>query len=401
MTGTRTLRSYFQSLPEGVDTKMLSPDLKKVDFLDFATQDQGMRADSAVQSIVPGFGIGVDASNPQNPKVSVTGGVGLGSVTSVAMTVPAGLSVAGSPINTSGTFAMTWAAGYQAYSSAEAAKLAGITLGAASGNVPVLDGNGKLLTSTLPALAIGDTFTVATQAAMLALTAQRGDVAIRTDISTTFRLVTDDPTVLANWAQILVPGGGVTSIASLTGVVTAAALKTALAYTVGDITDMSANARSFSQAANYAAMFALVKQAATTAASGVVTFATSAQYRANTTTLALSTDQVWSAVATVALGNITGTVALDFATFFDVSGTMTGNITLGATSNLKTGQTGQIYLTQDATGSRTLSVNSTYWVMDSATVPAISTAASSLSILSYKVLPSGKVFIGLSGKAVA
>lgn len=40
------------------------------------------------------------------------GGGGTGTVTSVAMTVPTGLDVAGSPITSSGTFAVTYAAGY-------------------------------------------------------------------------------------------------------------------------------------------------------------------------------------------------------------------------------------------------------------------------------------------------
>lgn len=49
-----------------------------------------------------------------------------GTVSSVALTVPTGLSVAGSPITTTGTFAVTYAVGYQGYTSAEATKLSGI-----------------------------------------------------------------------------------------------------------------------------------------------------------------------------------------------------------------------------------------------------------------------------------
>lgn len=41
-----------------------------------------------------------------------TGGGGTGTVTSVAMTVPTGLSIAGSPITTTGTLALTFATGY-------------------------------------------------------------------------------------------------------------------------------------------------------------------------------------------------------------------------------------------------------------------------------------------------
>jgi hypothetical protein len=46
------------------------------------------------------------------PQPDSGGGGGSGTVTSVGMSVPTGLSVAGSPVTTSGTFAVTYAAGY-------------------------------------------------------------------------------------------------------------------------------------------------------------------------------------------------------------------------------------------------------------------------------------------------
>lgn len=77
---------------------------------------------------------------------------------------------------------------------------------------------GTLPTSVLPALAINDVFTVATQAAMLALTAQRGDVAIRTDVGRTYILATDSPSTLGDW-KLMTAGGDVTSVAGRTGAV--------------------------------------------------------------------------------------------------------------------------------------------------------------------------------------
>jgi len=56
-----------------------------------------------------------------------------GTVTSVALSVPTGLVVAGSPITASGTFTVSYAAGYQGYTAAEATKLAGIATGATVG----------------------------------------------------------------------------------------------------------------------------------------------------------------------------------------------------------------------------------------------------------------------------
>jgi hypothetical protein len=65
-----------------------------------------------------------DSTEATGLKWSTVGGTG--TVTSVAMTVPTGLTVGGSPITTSGTFAVTWASGYRAYTDAENTKLAGL-----------------------------------------------------------------------------------------------------------------------------------------------------------------------------------------------------------------------------------------------------------------------------------
>lgn len=74
---------------------------------------------------------------------------------------------------------------------------------------------GKVPTSQIPALAITDVFTAASQAAMLALTAERGDVAIRTDTNMTWILSTDDPTVLGNWVQL--GSGAASGVSSVNG----------------------------------------------------------------------------------------------------------------------------------------------------------------------------------------
>ncbi|MBB6251700.1 beta strand repeat-containing protein [Nitrospirillum iridis] len=94
-------------------------------------------------------------------------------------------------------------------------------MGVANG-LATLDSAGKLLTTQLPALAITDTFPVASQAAMLALTAQRGDVAVRTDQSEAYILAADDPTQLANWVQLPHPAAPVLSVFGRTGAVAAA-----------------------------------------------------------------------------------------------------------------------------------------------------------------------------------
>jgi len=73
--------------------------------------------------------------------------------------------------------------------------------------------------SLLPPIAITNTTVVASQAAMLALTAQTGDVAIRTDNSNTYILRGLNSTVLSDWELLPIPTVPVQSVAGKTGVV--------------------------------------------------------------------------------------------------------------------------------------------------------------------------------------
>lgn len=68
-----------------------------------------------------------------------------------------------------------------------------------------LDAGGKLPSSTIPSLALVETFVVGSQAAMLALSAQMGDVAVRTDNNRSYILQSEPATTLSNWVQLLVP----------------------------------------------------------------------------------------------------------------------------------------------------------------------------------------------------
>jgi hypothetical protein len=90
-----------------------------------------------------------------------------------------------------------------------------------------------------PTLVITDTFVVSSQAAMLALTtAEKGDVAVRTDLNKTF-ILTDDPySTLGNWQELLTPTDSVTSVAGRTGTVT---LSTSDISGLGTIATQAAN----------------------------------------------------------------------------------------------------------------------------------------------------------------
>jgi hypothetical protein len=62
--------------------------------------------------------------------------------------------------------------------------------------------------------------------------------------------------------------------------------------------------------------------------------------------------------------------------------TLTGNATLANPSNLVAGQCGQMFITQDATGSRTLAYG-TAWKFPGGTAPILTTTASATDILSF------------------
>lgn len=73
--------------------------------------------------------------------------------------------------------------------------------------------------SGVTSFTITDTEVVASEVAMLALNAQTGDIAIRTDLSKSFILKTNDPTILVNWEELLF-SSPVISVAGKTGAVT-------------------------------------------------------------------------------------------------------------------------------------------------------------------------------------
>jgi hypothetical protein len=85
----------------------------------------------------------------------------------------------------------------------------------------------------------------------------------------------------------------------------------------------------------------------------------------------------------VDLGNSgAGTQTLDFSTFINARTTMTGNITTQTLSNVMPGKAGTITFIQDGTGSRT-TVWNTVFKFSAGTIPALSTAANAVDVLSY------------------
>ena len=175
-----------------------------------ATAAQGAKADSAVQ---PGRKI--------NAGTGLTGGGDLSADRSLAVSfgTTAGTAAQGNDSRITGAVQGTRKVNNKALS-------ADITLTAedvgARPNTYVPDWNdipGLIPTAKIPAAAMTIPTAVENLAEMLALDAQQGDVAIRSDNQTSYMLTADgDPSVFEDWLPISTPGG-VTSVNGQDGVV--------------------------------------------------------------------------------------------------------------------------------------------------------------------------------------
>jgi len=97
------------------------------------------------------------------------------------------------------------------------------------------------------------------------------------------------------------------------------------------------------------------------------------------------------AVMGVFSGAKVATLDFELSNMFNL-GRLTGNFTLGNPVNAKPGQTGVIFVAQDATGGRLLAFGSNFdFVGD--IVPALSTESYAVDVLAYTVLPSGRIRI--------
>ncbi|MFD2676083.1 hypothetical protein [Camelimonas lactis] len=101
---------------------------------------------------------------------------------------------------------------------------------------------GTIDPARLPSIAITDTYVVASQAAMLGLAVQKGDIAVRTDLNRSFVCSGANPALLASWTELLTPTDAVLSVAGLTGAITASALRTAISTATGIALMTAANA---------------------------------------------------------------------------------------------------------------------------------------------------------------
>ncbi len=117
-------------------------------------------------------------------------------------------------------------------------------LGAVSG-IATLGVDQKLTASQLPSIAVTEFLgSVASQAAMLALTGEEGDWCIRTDTGLTYVITGPDPTQLSDWTSLSYPTAPVLSVAGRTGVV----VLTSADVGLGNVDNTADSAKAFTAA---------------------------------------------------------------------------------------------------------------------------------------------------------
>lgn len=282
-----------------------------------------------------------------------------------------------------------WAAAATAAQGAKAdAAIPASQKGAANG-VATLDAGGKVPESQIPAVAISDVFTVASQSAMLALTAERGDIAVRSDINKSFALQAEPASTLGNWIELRTPTDAVLSVAGKTGAVTLTNTDVGAAPVNTALTDAAASSTlPATTSTTLTALLQTVRNCLKWLLANTVQV-TGAQSVGGVKTF--SDRSVHAGAYTPSL-----TPAHSATPTFDCAasnsfepGVMTSNVTSLTMSNPVAGQTVQIIRKQDATGGRTHAVPSGAKIDGS-----INTGANRVSILVMTYYGAGSMWIG-------
>lgn len=114
-----------------------------------------------------------------------------------------------------------------------------------AGGYASLDGSAQIPAAQIPAIAVTEFLgAVANEAAMLALSGQRGDWCTRADTGTSWVITGSDPSVIAGWTQLSYPAAPVSAVAGRTGAVTLSS---------GDLTDRTTTGAALFTAASDAA----------------------------------------------------------------------------------------------------------------------------------------------------
>lgn len=251
-----------------------------------------------------------------------------------------------------------WAAAATAAQGAKAdAAIPAAQKGAVNG-VATLDAGGKIPESQIPAVAITDVFTVASQSAMLALTAERGDIAVRSDLNKSFALAAEPASTLANWIELRAPTDAVLSVAGKTGAVTLTNTDVGAAPVNTALTDAAASSTLPATASTaLTALLQTVRNCLKWLVSNTVQLTGAQTVDGAKTYTGKALFAGAATTSSIPAHSATPTFDCAASNVFEPA-TMTGNITSITLTNATVGQTVQIRFQQDATGGRTCAVPS-------------------------------------------
>ena len=170
-----------------------------------------------------------------------------------------------------------------------------------------LDAKGNVIASQLPPLVVTDVHVVASDSEQFALTVEKGDICVRTDLEKTFIAINSENKSLADWVEMLSPRADVLSVNGKVGTVVLSytdvgAAPATHSHSGGDITSPVANATVAETCTGNAATATRLKTARTIALSGDVTGSVQFDGSANVTLLAIVADDSHNHV----IGNVDG-----------------------------------------------------------------------------------------------
>jgi hypothetical protein len=300
-------------------------------------------------------------------------------------------------------------------------KLDANKVGAVSG-VASLDASGKVPTDQIPAISFSSVKVLKSEAEMLALsTAVVGSVVIRTDESKNYVLAQANPAVLANWIQLLTPAAPVQTVNGKTGTISISATDLGL----GNVQNTSDANKPVSSATQTELDKKVDKVTGKALSTNDYTTAEKTKLAGITGTntgdqdlSAYATISALAAKAPLASPNFTGTVSAGVISATSITAptyasapktltysgstinwnpaqglnaaiTLTQNSSLSFTAAPPIGSYGTVVLTQDATGTRTITLPTITGVTNkvlgstSTSTVALSTAANAKDILNF------------------
>ena len=266
-------------------------------------------------------------------------------------------------------------------------KLDANKVGVASG-VASLNALGKVPTDQIPAISFSSVKVLSSQADMLALSsAVVGSVVIRTDVNKNYVLAQANPSVLANWIELLTPAPPVQTVNGYTGSVSITKSDVGLANA-----ENTSDANKPISTATQTALNLKANSADITTALAAKAPLASPTFTGTVSAGVISATSITAPTYASAPKTLTYTgsaINWNPAQGLNAAITLTQNSSLSFTAAPPIGSYGTVVLTQDATGTRTITLPTISGVTNkvlgstSTTTVVLSTAANSKDILNF------------------